>query len=174
MQIIQKIQDKKDRRANQKQNNIKPLPPGTAAPDFTLPSTTGKPIQLSQLHRRPVVLVFYPADNSPVCSNQLALYNQALPIFKRYNAAIFGISTDSPDSHKSFANNLNLAFPLLADNDPVGAIARTYGVFDEENQNSERALFVLDGSGIVQWSYVSPKNINPGADGILTALEKLS
>jgi peroxiredoxin (alkyl hydroperoxide reductase subunit C) len=154
-------------------NSAKPLPPGTAAPNFTLPNATRSPLQLSDLLGRPVILTFYPADNSPVCSNQLALYNQALPLFQKHNATLLGISIDNPDSHKAFAQNLNLSFPLLADNDPLGAVARAYGVFNENNHNAYRALYVLDQSGIIRWAYVSPTNVNPGANGILAALESL-
>ena len=174
MQIKQKIQNIKEYQVKNNQNMTAPLSPGTAAPNFILPSTTGDPIQLSQLHGRPVILAFYPADNSPVCSNQLALYNQALPIFGQYNAALLGISKDNPDSHQGFAKNLNLAFPLLADHNPTGAVAKSFGVYDHEAGNSERALFVLDSSGIIRWSHVSPKNVNPGANGILAALDNLT
>ncbi|MFZ0548763.1 MAG: redoxin domain-containing protein [Candidatus Promineifilaceae bacterium] len=151
----------------------KPLAPGTAAPNFILPSTSGNPIQLSELNGRPVVLAFYPADHSPVCSSQLALYNEALPLFKEFEAELLGISIDDPASHDAFAQNLNISFPLLADYDPSGAVARAFGVFDEEANNARRALFVLDRSGVVRWSYVSPKHVNPGANGILAALESL-
>jgi peroxiredoxin len=103
----------------------------------------------------------------------MALYNEALPLFKEYNAELLGISIDDPDSHQAFAESLNLSFPLLADNEPTGAVARAFGVFDEAENNARRALFVLDAGGVVQWRYVSPKHVNPGANGILEALESL-
>jgi peroxiredoxin len=173
MELLQKLQNKKDKRNQNPTALIKPLAPGTAAPDFVLHSTTGDSVQLSSRRGHPVILAFYPADNSPVCSNQLALYNEALPIFGQYNADLFGLSIDDPASHASFARNLNLSFSLLADHDPLGAITKTYGVFDENKNNAGRALFVIDSQGIIRWSYLSPTNINPGANGILAALDKL-
>jgi peroxiredoxin len=150
-----------------------PLPPGKPAPDFSLPSTTGEQITLSDLRGRPVVLVFYPADHSSVCSNQLALYNEALHLFREHDAHILGISVDDMSSHQDFARDLKLNFPLLSDTDPHGAVSRAYGVYSERDNNSERALFVIDADGVIRWSYVSPRGINPGANGILEALESL-
>jgi peroxiredoxin len=174
MQILRKIQEKRDKQPYSELISGNVLTPGTAAPDFTLPGTNGKTVQLSELNGRPVILAFYPADNSPVCSSQLALYNEALPLFKEHDAELFAISIDDLQSHQTFAENLNLSFPLLADNDPTGTVARAFGVFDEEKENSRRALFVLDADGIVRWSHISPIDVNPGANGILEALEKLN
>jgi peroxiredoxin len=120
-----------------------------------------------------VVLVFYPADWSPVCSDQLALYQQLLPEFDKLDAEILAISVDGVWSHIAFAQNRNVHFPLLSDFNPRGAVARDYGVFDEALGTSERALFVIDKDGTIAWSYVSPSGVNPGADGILDALEAL-
>ena len=150
-----------------------PLAPGTPAPEFTLDSNTGQPISLSDFRGQAVILAFYPADNSPVCSSQLALYNEVQPLFKEHNARLLAISTDSANSHQTFAQNLSLSFPLLADNDPAGAVARSFNVYDETHQICERALFVIDGEGTIHWSHVSPKGVNPGANGILNALESL-
>ncbi len=149
------------------------LAPGTLAPEFSLPSTPDNIIKLSDLRGRPVILVFYPADESPVCSNQLALYNEALRLFQEYEAQILGISTDDIASHQAFAQSLKLDFPLLSDDDPPGAVARAYGAYDERDAKNERALFVLDEEGAIRWSYLSPRNVNPGANGILHALESL-
>jgi peroxiredoxin len=151
-----------------------PLQPGVKAPDFVLPSSTSSPISLRELRGRPVVLAFYPADNSPVCSNQLALYNEALHLFEEHDAQILGISADDLASHQEFSESLNLGFPLLADDDPAGSVAQTYGVFNEKDGQNERALFVVDADGIIRWSFVVPRNVNPGADGILDTLENLS
>jgi peroxiredoxin len=138
-----------------------------------LPGTTGESLTLADLRGRPVILAFYPADQSPVCSNQLALYNEALPLFEEFQAQLLGISIDDLASHQTFASNLNLSFPLLADHDPAGVVARAYGVYDEKKGICKRALFVLDEEGIIRWSYVSPIAVNPGANGILDALEAL-
>jgi len=121
-----------------------------------------------------VVLVFYPSDWSPVCSDQLALYNELLPDFAKFDAEILGISCDGVWCHIAFSKDRKYHIPLLSDFEPKGAVARLYGVYDEKTGESERALFVIDASGIIRWSYVSPVGINPGADGILKALENLA
>ena len=150
-----------------------PLPPGTPAPDFTLPVTPDQRVSLSEFRGRPVILAFYPADWSPVCGDQMALYNQILPEFARYGAELMGISVDGTWCHRAFAETRNLHFPLLADFEPKGEVARSYGVYRDAEGTSERALFVIDGEGTIRWSYCSPVGVNPGADGILDALEKL-
>lgn len=152
---------------------IDPLPAGTLAPDFTLPATTREEITLSNFRGQPVVLIFYPADHTSVCSNQLVLYNEARDLFSEYNAQLLGISTDDIATHREFANSLSLHFPLLSDVDPLGNVANQYGVFNEADKLSERAIFVIDQQGIIHWSYLSPRNVNPGAHGILYALESL-
>jgi peroxiredoxin len=149
------------------------LPPGTPAPDFTLPSRPGETISLSDFRGQPVVLAFYPSDWSPVCGDQVVLYNEILPIFNEYQAQPLGISVDGVWSHKAFAEARNLEFPLLADFEPKGAVARAYGAYREKEGTSERALFVIDAEGIIRWSYVSPIDVNPGANGILAALEEM-
>jgi peroxiredoxin len=143
------------------------------APDFSLPSTPDQKVSLCELRGKPVVLVFYPADWSPVCSDQLGLYNELLPEFSEFNAQIIGISVDGIWCHLAFSKDRKLHIPLLADFEPKGAVARAYGVYDEKTGEAERALFVVDSKGVIRWSYVSPLGINPGADGILKALESL-
>jgi len=128
---------------------------------------------LVDLRGRPVVLVFYPADWSPVCGDQLALYNELFDEFQRFNAHIVGVSVDGIWCHQAFADARRLRFPLLADFEPKGQVAQRYGVYREADGTSERALFVLDAGGTVRWSDVSPIGVNPGADGILRALESL-
>jgi peroxiredoxin len=150
-----------------------PLAPGTQAPDFQLAGTAENKTSLSDFQGRPVVLVFYPADWSPVCGDQLALYNEILPLFEEYGAQVLAISVDGIWCHRAFAENRKLGFPLLSDFEPKGAVARSYGVYDEQGGVCKRALFVLDAQGIIQWSYVSPSGVNPGADGILHALGSL-
>jgi peroxiredoxin len=149
------------------------LSPGTTAPDFQLPVTPDKKIALSELRGKPVVLAFYPADWSPVCGDQMALYNEILPEFQKHDAELLGISVDGAWCHAAFAKDRNLHFPLLADFEPKGAVARNYGAYREGDGMAERALFVIDKDGIIRWSYRSPIGVNPGADGILEALEGL-
>ena len=155
------------------QHGAAPLPPGTEAPDFRLPSTPDQKLSLSELRGRPVVLVFYPEDWSPVCSDQLALYQELTPEFERFDAQLVGVSVDGIWCHLAFAQNRHLHFPLLADFEPKGEVSRLFGVYRSGDGTSERALYVIDRDGVISWSYVSPVGVNPGADGILRALEEL-
>jgi peroxiredoxin len=147
---------------------------GTKAPEFNLNATPDQALALGDLKGRPVVLAFYPADWSPVCGDQMALYNEALPAFQAYDAEILGISVDGVWCHAAFAKDRKLEFPLLADFEPKGAVAKRYGAYRDGDGLCERALFVIDRNGIIAWSFLSPVAINPGADGILQALERLS
>ena len=149
------------------------LAPGVPAPDFTLRSTPDQSVSLSDFRGQPVILAFYPADWSPVCGDQLALYNELLPEFRRFNAELIGISVDGIWCHLAFAKDRKYKFPLLADFEPKGAVAHAYGAYRVREGEAARALFVIDSEGTIQWSYVSPVGINPGADGILAALERL-
>lgn len=146
---------------------------GTQAPDFSLHSTPDQTVRLAEFLGQPVVLAFYPADWSPVCGDQMALYNEILPEFTNLGAELIGISVDGPWCHAAFSQNRKLHFPLLADFEPKGAVARLYGVYREKDGISERALFVINAEGVIHWSHVSPVGVNPGADGILSALEEL-
>jgi peroxiredoxin len=150
------------------------LAAGAIAPAFRLKSTPDQYVSLSDFRGHPVILAFYPADWSPVCGDQMSLYNEILSEFHKHGAVMIGISVDGTWCHSAFANDRKLHFPLLADFEPKGAVARAYGVYREEDGESERALFVIDAEGVIRWSYVSPIGINPGADGILTALEALA
>src|SRR5919199_3582426 len=149
------------------------LQPGTPAPDFSLARAPGATQRLSELRGRPVILVFYPADWSPVCGDEVALFNEVLPEFQRHNAEVLGISVDGVWCHQAFAKARNLRFPLLADFEPKGAVSRAYGAYRAREGFSERALFVIDGDGVIRWSYLSPVDVNPGVDGVLAALEAL-
>lgn len=149
------------------------LPPGTPAPEFSLPVTPDQKLSLSELRGRPVILAFYPADWSPVCGDQMALYNEILPEFQKFGAELVGISVDGVWCHAAFAQDRRLHFPLAADFEPKGKVAAAYGAYRPEDGVTERALFVIDKDGIIAWSYCSPIAINPGADGILQALEDL-
>ena len=149
------------------------LKAGTTAPDFQLNSTPDQRVSLSDFRGNPVILAFYPADWSPVCGDQMALYNQVLPEFQKFGAELLGVSVDGVWCHTAFAENRHLHFPLLADFEPKGAVAQLYGAYRRADGFSERALFVIDKAGIIAWSYLSPVAVNPGADGILQALEDL-
>jgi peroxiredoxin len=149
------------------------LPAGTKAPDFSLHSTPDQLVSLADFRGRPVILAFYPADWSPVCSDQMALYNEILGEFNKFEAELLGVSVDGIWCHLAFAHDRKLHFPLLADFEPKGAVARAYGVYRDHEGTTERALFVIDRDGVIRWSYCSPVGVNPGADGILRALEAL-
>ncbi len=150
------------------------LAPGAAAPDFSLHSTPDQLVSLSDFRGAPLIVAFYPADWSPVCGDQMALYNEVLAEFHKFKAAIVGISVDGSWCHDAFAQNRKLHFPLLADFEPKGAVARKYGAYRDHEGVCERALFVIDSKGTIAWSYLSPVGVNPGADGILDALEALA
>lgn len=128
---------------------------GTRAPDFTLPDAQRRPVSLSDFRGRPVVLVFYPLDWSPGCSQQLELYQQELDEFHRRGAAVLGISVDSIYSHGAWAAVRGITFPLLSDFAPRGEVARRYGVWREEDGFSERALYVVDADGVIRYAHVS-------------------
>jgi peroxiredoxin len=147
---------------------------GQRAPDFTLPTGPDRQLTLSQLRGQPVVLAFYPADWSPVCSDQMALYQAVMPEFINYGATVVGISVDGVWCHRAFAEDRGISFPLLSDFEPKGEVARMYRSYRSDEGVAERSLFVLDRDGYVAWSHLSPPNVNPGADGILTVLEALA
>jgi peroxiredoxin len=150
-----------------------PLPVGTQAPDFSLKATPDQRVSLSDFAGRPIVLAFYPADFSPVCSNEMSLFNELLDEFRSYDAQMLGISVDSVWSHLAFAKDRNIQFPLLADFHPKGEVSMAYNAYREEDGESERALYVIDRDGTIAWSFISPVGVNPGADGVLDALERL-
>jgi peroxiredoxin len=150
------------------------LEPGTEAPDFRLNVTPDQALSLHELRGKPVILFFYPADWSPVCGEQTTLYNEILPEFERYRAQLVGVSVDSAWCHAAFAKQNHLRYPLASDFEPKGSIAKKYGAYRKKGGFAERAVFVLDSDGIIFWSYCSPVAVNPGADGILDALENLS
>lgn len=150
------------------------LPTGTAAPDFALLATPDQKLKLSDFRGKRVILAFYPADWSPVCGDQMALYNEMLNYFRKYNAELIGISVDSSWCHMAFSHDRKLHFPLLADFEPKGAVARMYESYDENAGECKRTLYVIDEEGIIRWNYLSPVGINPGADGILDSLEEMN
>ena len=158
---------------SQQQSQTTALQPGITAPDFTLRTMPNQSISLNQYRGNPVILVFYPADFSPVCGDEMTLFNELLPEFQRLNAEVMGISVDGVWCHLAFSKEKNLKIPLLADFEPKGEVAKKYGVYRKKDGIAERALFLLDKDGIIRYSYVSPIGVNPGADGVLKALESI-
>ena len=151
------------------------LPPGTRAPELELPATPdGHRIKLADHQGSPVVLVFYPGDFTPVCTSELGLFNELLPEMEALGASVLGISCDSLWAHIAYARELNLRLPLLSDFHPKGEVSRRYQVYRDDIGTSERALFVIGGDGVIFWSEVSALEINPGADGVIDALERLT
>jgi peroxiredoxin len=155
------------------ENTSRPLQAGRAAPRFELRSTPDQQVSLQEFAGRNVIVAFYPADWSPVCSDQLSLYNELLDEFRRYSADLIGISVDGIWCHLAYSQQRKLRFPLLSDFEPKGGVAQAYGAYRSADGVCERALFVIDAKGVIRWSYVAPLGVNPGADGILSALESL-
>ncbi len=151
------------------------------AVDFTLSSHVGEnagdpqdTVTLSDFRgRKNVILVFYPADWSAVCGDQLTLYNELLPEFEKLNAVLFGISVDGQFCHGAFRENRGYKMTLLSDFEPKGEVAKKYGVYRDQDGFTERALFVIDKEAVIRWSYVSPMGVNPGAKEILESLKKI-
>lgn len=150
-----------------------PLKKGTKAPDFSLKVTPDQKVSLSDFTGKPVILVFYPADFSPVCSDEISLFNEVLPEFKKYGAQLLGISVDNVWCHLEFAKVKNIHFPMLSDFHPKGEVSKLYNAYREEDGESERAIYLIDKDGRIAWGYISPVGINPGVDGVLEALEEL-
>ena len=149
------------------------LASGTKAPGFTLRVTPDQTLSLSEFAGRRVILAFYPADWSPVCGDQMTLYNHVLSEFRKKGAELVGISVDGAWCHQAFARDRNLHFPLLADFHPKGEVSRAYGAYRDDVGESARALFIVDENGMIAWSHLSPVAVNPGADGILDALDQM-
>ena len=156
-----------------KGNKDTKLKAGDQAPEFCLKTTPDQSVSLNDFRGQPVILAFYPADWSPVCGDQMSLYNEILPEFQEFGAALLGVSVDGVWCHGAFAKDRKLHFPLLSDFEPKGAMARTYGVYRHADGVAERALFVINEQGMIHWSHISPIGVNPGANGILSALEDL-
>ena len=151
------------------------IEPGTPAPDFTLPDQDGNEVSLASLRGQSVVLVFYPLDFSPVCTDQLNVYHEVLPELEARGARMFGVSVDSGFAHKAFRRELGISIPLLADFHPKGEVARTFGVYDEERGVARRALVVIDPEGTVRFAHTSPSPLEiPGANLIFDALEEVA
>jgi peroxiredoxin len=148
------------------------IEPGAQAPDFTLPDQDGNKVSLADLRGQTVVLVFYPADFSPVCTDQLSVYQEVLDEFEERGAKLVGISVDGVFCHRAFRDHMGLGMPLLADFHPKGEVARGYWVWSEEYGVSSRALVMVGPEGAVEWSYMSPPLEVPGANLIFDALDQ--
>jgi peroxiredoxin len=148
------------------------IEPGSPAPDFSLADQDGNRVSLSDLRGETVVLVFYPADFSPVCTDQLSVYEEVLPELEERGAKLLGISVDGAFCHKAFRQHNHISIPLLADFHPKGKVAKAYGVWSEDHGVSGRALVMVGPDGVVQWSYLSPPLEIPGANLIFDALEQ--
>jgi peroxiredoxin len=149
------------------------IEPGEPAPAFTLPDQDGKEVSLSDFPGRTVVLVFYPADFSPVCTDQLNVYQEVLGELEERGVTLLGISVDGAFCHKAFRKDLGISIPLLADFHPKGEVARSYGVWSDSYGVAARALVMVGPDGRVSWSYRSPSPLEiPGANLIFDALEQ--
>jgi len=145
---------------------------GAQAPDFTLPDQDGNELSLSGLKGQRVVLVFYPSDFSPVCTDQLNVYQEVLTELEERGARLLGVSVDSAWTHKAFREHLGVSIPLLADFHPKGEVAKAYGVWVDDYGVSARALVMVGPDGTVEWSYRSPSPLKiPGANLIFDALD---
>ena len=148
---------------------------GIRAPELDLPATPdGRRVKLVDQAGSPVVLVFYPADFTPVCTGELSLFNELLPELGSFGAKVFGISCDSLWCHIAYSSQLRLQTTLLSDFEPKGEASRRYEVYRDDLGVSERALYVVDDGGVIVWSHVSPIEVNPGIDGVLEVLERLT
>jgi peroxiredoxin len=150
------------------------IEPGTPAPDFTLPNHRGEQVSLSDYRGRKLILAFYPNDFSPVCSDQLSLYQEVLGRINEQGAELVGISTDGSWAHNAFRKQLGLEMTLLADFHPKGEVSRAYGAYLEDWGTPNRSLVLIDEDGIVRWVHAEPTPLSiPGANLIFDALEAL-
>ena len=148
---------------------------GTKAPEFELASSgSEKNFKLSDMRGNRIVIVFYPADWTPVCTSELSIFNEAIDIFKKQNTEIAGLSVYSVWCHTAFSLDRKLDFPLLADFEPKGAVAKKYDVYDHQLGECTRAIYLIDENGIIRWNYLSSKDVNPGISGVLQACDNLS
>ena len=146
------------------------IEPGTPAPDFTLPNHKGEQVSLTDFRGRKVMLVFYPSDFSPVCSDQLSIYQEVLGQIEEAGVQLLGISVDSSWTHNAFRKRLGLDIPLLADFHPKGEMTRSYGAYIDDYGTANRSLVLIDEEGVVRWVHESPPLEVPGANLIFDAL----
>jgi peroxiredoxin (alkyl hydroperoxide reductase subunit C) len=145
---------------------------GAPAPDFALSDQDGRTVSLEDLKGQHSVLVFYPLDFSPVCTDQLSVYQEVLPELEAQGVELYGISVDSAFAHKAFREQLGVSIPLLSDFHPKGEVAKRYGVYIDERGHSQRALVLIGPDLTVLWSHRSPTPLEiPGANLIFDALD---
>ena len=150
------------------------IAPGTPAPEFSLPNHEGKQVSLGDFRGRKLILVFYPLDFSPVCTDQLSIYHEVLPEIGDQGASLVGISVDSTWAHRAFREQLGIEIPLLSDFEPKGEVIRSFGAYLEAVGHGNRSLVLIDEEGIVRWVHESPTPIEiPGANLIFDALRRL-
>ncbi|GAA1940859.1 redoxin domain-containing protein [Microbacterium aoyamense] len=147
---------------------------GAPAPKVQLDAASGRRIDLADMKGRTVVLVFYPADWSPVCGDELDVFNIALPLFTEIGSVVLGVSVDSVWSHKAFADQHHLRIDLLSDFEPKGSVSREFGMYDDRAGRSKRGLVIIDGDGVVRWAVVYPDDVNPGVDEVLRIAGQLT
>ena len=146
---------------------------GTKAPEFSLPDHDGNQVSLSDFAGRNVVLAFYPLDFSPVCSDQLSLYQEVLDEIESKGASLVGISVDSTYAHHAFRKDRGLTMTLLSDFNPKGEVSRAYGAWIDAVDHGNRSLVLIDKEGVVSWSHASPTPLEiPGANLIFDALDE--
>lgn len=144
---------------------------GEPAPDFSLRDQDGEKVSLADFRGRKVMLVFYPGDFSPVCGDQLSLYQEVKPEITAKGVELVGVSVDSFFAHKAFQEKLGIDTTLLADFEPKGEVARAYGSYVEGMGFANRTLVLVDEEGVVAWTYESPSPGEfPGANVIFDAL----
>jgi len=143
---------------------------GQPAPDFTLRNQDGEKVSLVDFRGRKLLLVFYPLDFSPVCTDQLSIYQEVKPEIEGEGLTMVGISVDSGFAHKAFQESLGIEIPLLADFEPKGEVARAYGAYLEKFGHANRSLVLIDEEGVVEWVHESPTPLEiPGANLIFDA-----
>ena len=146
---------------------------GSRAPDFSLPDQDGNEVSLADLEGQTTVLVFYPMDFSPTCTDQLSVYQEVLPDLKEKGVKLLGVSVDSAFAHKAFQKHLGTSIPLLSDFHPKGEVAKAYGVFIDERGHNQRALVMIGPDLTVKWAHQAPTPLEiPGANLIFDALEQ--
>ena len=149
------------------------IEPGSPAPEFTLPDQDGNKVSLADYRGRTVVLVFYPADFSRVCTDQLSVYQEVLPQLEEAGAELVGISVDGAFCHKAFQEHQGLTIPLLADFHPKGDVSQKYGVWKEDKGICERAIVIVDKQGIVRYIDVHDISEAPENAQLLEVLREL-